>query len=248
MLAKQRRFRCVAIGDKRGDLEFARLRRIFSDQVRDITEIDKEISNVDQTRSGVRAEPSDLDAAAFVSDRVDRIDKIFVARYEYRRVVTSGERQHIHGDLYVEIRLSRAVVERFQLLLDDAETVSPHPQEKSLLTFSAYIDASVKEGAKEPAVSEQDTEQLVVIDIDVMKPGRVEKIVAVNENGNPAAVAEFPRRTSGRLELHCSDPQIMSGLPLRCSYKLLSDMLRILIFLKSLSVSKWIEKSSDLRW
>lgn len=66
-----------------------------------------------------------------------------------------------------------------------------------------------------------------------MKPGRVEKVVAVNENSDPAAVAEFPRRTSGRLELHCSDPQILSGLRLRCSYKLLSDMLRILKFLKA---------------
>ena len=40
-----------------------------------------------------------------------------------------------------------------------------------------------------------------------MEPRRVEEIVAVNEYGNAAAVAEFPRRTGGRLELHYVDPK-----------------------------------------
>ena len=202
MAAEDRRFRGVAIRHERRYFELARLRRIFADQIGDVAKIDKEIGNVDQTRSRVRTEARNLNAAAFVSDGVDRVDEIFVAGDEYGSVVSAREREHIHRDLYIEIRFPRAVVEGLQLFLHDAKTVSPHPQKKALLTFGTDIHASVKERAKKAAVSEQDAEQLVVINIDVMKPGRVEKIVAVNKYGNPASVAEFPRRACGRLELH----------------------------------------------
>ena len=63
-----------------------------------------------------------------------------------------------------------------------------------------------------------------------MKPGRVEKIIAVNKNGNPATMAEFSRRTCGRLELHCNVPQNFPGLTLRCSYKLFVGRVTDLIF------------------
>ena len=64
----------------------------------------------------------------------------------------------------------------------------------------ACVDAGVEEGAQKASVAEKDAEQLVVIDIDRVKACRVEKIVTVDKNGDPAPMSEFPGRAGSRLK------------------------------------------------
>ena len=49
----------------------------------------------------------------------------------------------VHRNLDVEVRLSRAVIEGLELFLNDAESVTPHPEKKALLPLGANIDAGV---------------------------------------------------------------------------------------------------------
>jgi hypothetical protein len=71
-----------------------------------------------------------------------------------------------------------------------------------LLALGPGVDAGIKERPEQSPVAEQNPQELVVIDIDVVEPGRVEQIVAVNENGDASAMPELPRRACGRIKLH----------------------------------------------
>jgi hypothetical protein len=71
-----------------------------------------------------------------------------------------------------------------------------------LLTFSSRIHSRVKERTKQPPIAEQDPQKLVVIDVDRVKARRMEKVVAVDENGDTSPVSKLPGRTGGRLKLH----------------------------------------------
>src|SRR5687768_7192249 len=189
------------------DLELARLRHILADEVSDLTQVDEERRDVDQARRGVRAETRHLDTTALVRDGVHGIHEILVAGDEHRRVISPGEAEHIHGDLHIEVSLTRSVVEGLQFLLHDPKAVAAHPEQKTLLALCPGVDSRIKERAEEPAIPHQDAEQLVVIDVYVMKTRRVEEVVTIDEDGDTAAMAELPRRTGSRLELHCVDPK-----------------------------------------
>ncbi len=182
------------------------LRRVLAHEFGDVAEVDEEIGDVDQARRRVRSEPGDLDAAALVGDGIDRVNEILVAGHEYCRIIASRERQHIDRYLDVEVRLPGPVVKGLELLLHDAKAVPAHPEQETLLAFGAGIDAGVEERAQKPAVAEKDAQQLVVIDIDVMKARGVEQIVAVNENGDTSAMPKLPRRAGSRIKLHCIFP------------------------------------------
>ena len=98
--------------------------------------------------------PDDFDAATFVSHGVYRIDKVFVAGNEHRCVITASQRKHINRDFHVEVGFSGAVVKSLELLLDYAKAVAPHPQQESLLSLSAGIDAGIKESPKQAAIAQ----------------------------------------------------------------------------------------------
>src|SRR6476660_2812972 len=121
----------------------------------ELTEIDEIVSDVDQLGRSVGAKAGDLHAAAFIGDGVHRVNKIFVTRNEHRGVVTARQRQHVNRDFNVEISFSRAVVERLQFFLNHAETVTTHPEQKTLLAFSADINARVEKRSQEATVAEQ---------------------------------------------------------------------------------------------
>jgi len=71
-----------------------------------------------------------------------------------------------------------------------------------LLAFRTRVYPCIKERAKQPSIAEQQPQELVVIDIDIMKTGRVEKVVAVDKDGYPPAMAKLPGRTRRGVELH----------------------------------------------
>jgi hypothetical protein len=91
--------------------------------------------------------------------------------------------------------------------LHHAKSVATHPKQKTLLPLSPDVNAGVKEGTQQSAVAEQNAEQLVVINVDVMKPGCVKQIVSVNENGYTATMPKLPGRACSRIELHFDVPQ-----------------------------------------
>jgi hypothetical protein len=72
--------------------------------------------------------------------------------------------------------------------LDYTKTIPAHPQKKTLLTFRADIDARVKESPQQPPVAQKDSQQLVVVDVDVVETSCMKKIVTVDKNCDPAAM------------------------------------------------------------
>src|SRR5205085_7242288 len=87
------------------------------------------------------------------------------------------------------------------LLLYDPKTVTSHPQEKTLLTFGADVDTRVEKSPQQPSIAQKHAQQFVVVDIDIMKPRRVEKIVTVDKNCDPSAMTELPGNIIGRIEI-----------------------------------------------
>lgn len=81
-----------------------------------------------------------------------------------------------------------------------------------MLTLSADINAGVKKRPQQPAVAQQQTQQLIVIDVDIVKSGGVKQIVAVNKNGDAATMSKLPRRSCSRVKLHFVLPQTTSIL------------------------------------
>src|SRR5436190_19230337 len=114
-------------------VRFVRVNKVFPHFIRNLAQIDEAISDVDQLWCGVRSEPGNLNATSLVSDRVDRINEIFIARDKHGRVVTAGEREHIDRNLDIEICLARAIVKSLQLFLHDAKSIASHPKQKALL-------------------------------------------------------------------------------------------------------------------
>src|SRR5687768_192753 len=158
------------------------VRDLLAHFVGDLAEIDKVVSHVDQLWRGVRSEAGNLHATAFVRHGIHRVNKILVTRHEHCRVVTTGKGQHVYGDLDVEICFPGAVVKGFQFFLNHAETITSHPEQKSLLTLGADVDTGVEERSQKPSIAKQHPQEFVVIDIDVMEPRRMKKIVTVNKN------------------------------------------------------------------
>src|SRR5438309_6736169 len=126
----------------------ARVNKVLANLVGNLAEIDEAVADVDQLWRSVGSESGNLDATAFVSDGVDGIDEVFIARNQHRGIVATGQRKHVDGDLNIEVCFARAVVECLQLFLHDAKTIAPHPKQKSLLTFRAGINSGVKESTK----------------------------------------------------------------------------------------------------
>jgi hypothetical protein len=148
-------------------LEEARraVRKFFAHLFGNIAEINKVVCHVNQLRRGVGTKARDFDATTFVCDSVDGIDEIFVARDEHRRVVATGETEHVDSNLNVEICFARAVVKSFQFFVYDAKTVAAHPEQKALLPLSSYVHACVKESAQQTTVAQQDAQKFVVINV-----------------------------------------------------------------------------------
>jgi hypothetical protein len=92
--------------------------------------------------------------------------------------------------------------------LNHAEPVTPHPQQKALLTLRTCIDAGIKESAEQPAVAQQKAEELIVVNVYRVKPCSVEEIVSVDKNGNAPAMSKLPGRSCPRIELHFIKPSI----------------------------------------
>jgi hypothetical protein len=92
--------------------------------------------------------------------------------------------------------------------LNHAEPITPHPQQKALLTLRTRIDSCIKERAKQPAVAQQKAEELIVVNVYRVKPSSVEEIVSVNKNGNATAMSKLPGRRCPRIELHFIKPSI----------------------------------------
>src|SRR6266568_4133018 len=82
---------------------------------------------------------------------------------------------------------------RFQLDTPYRQRHLPHPQQKSLLSLGAGINAGVKESAKQSAVTQECSQQFIVINVDVMKSRRVKKIVTVDKDCHFAAMTELQR-------------------------------------------------------
>src|SRR3712207_7243101 len=194
--AGARVWRAVVVVSVRGLLVFlrvvlvvaVRVRGLFANLVGYLAEVYEVVGHVYQLRRGVRAEARDLDAAALLGDGVDCVDEVLVARDEHGSVVAPGEREHVDGDLYVEVRLARPVVEGLQFFVYDAEAVATHPEEEALLALGADVHAGVEEGAQKPPVAQENAKELVVVYVYVVEPRRVEKVVAVDENRHPASV------------------------------------------------------------
>ena len=68
-------------------------------------------------RCRVGSESGNLYAASLVRYCVYCIDKVFITRHKYCSVVTAGERQHVDGDLNIEIAFS-AVIKRLSVLFE----------------------------------------------------------------------------------------------------------------------------------
>jgi hypothetical protein len=92
--------------------------------------------------------------------------------------------------------------------LNDAETVPAHPQKEPLLAFSTCVNAGIEKRPQQPAVAQQNAEQLVVIYVDRVEARGVEKIISVNKDRNATTMSKFPGRTRSRVKLHCLDPLI----------------------------------------
>jgi hypothetical protein len=75
-----------------------------------------------------------------------------------------------------------------------------------LLAFSTGIDARIEKRAKETPIAEKYAKELIVIDVDVMKPRGVKEIITVDKNSDAAAMSEFPGRAGGGVKLHFGDP------------------------------------------
>jgi hypothetical protein len=56
------------------------------------------------------------------------------------------------------------------------------------LAFGAYVDAGVEEGPQQASITQQNTEQFVVVDVDVVKACGMKKIVTVYENCDSSAM------------------------------------------------------------
>src|SRR5918993_939490 len=133
------------------------VRNLFADFVCNLAKVYEVTGNVNHLRRGVGAKARHFDAATLVGDGIDGVNEILITGDEHGCIVASGQRKHVHGDLNIEIRFARAVVKGLQFFLHDAETVAPHPEQKTLLTFSADINAGVEESSEQAAIAEQDT-------------------------------------------------------------------------------------------
>src|SRR5215213_11453545 len=168
------------------------VRNLLTHFVCDLAEVDEVIRNVDQLGRGIRTETGNLHAATLVSNSVYCVHKIFIAGDEYCRVITAGQRQHVYCNLNVKVRLSCAVIESLQLFLNDPKTVATHPQEKPLLSLGAHVYARVEEGPQQTSIAQQHTEQFVVVDVDIVKTGGMEKIITVYEYCYSTAMTQLP--------------------------------------------------------
>ena len=59
-------------------------------------------------------------------------------------------------------------------------------------TFRADIDTRVEEGPQQPAIAQKHAQQFVVVNVDVVKPRSVEKIITVDKNCDPSAMTKLP--------------------------------------------------------
>src|SRR5206468_12737880 len=118
---------------------------VLAHSLGNLAQVNKAIGHIDQLGSRVGAKAGNLNATAFVRDCVNGIDEVFIAGYEHGRVVAAGQRQHVHGNLHIEVGFARAVVESLEFLLHDAKTVAAHPKQKTLLASSARASAGKKE-------------------------------------------------------------------------------------------------------
>jgi hypothetical protein len=76
--------------------------------------------------------------------------------------------------------------------LDNAKAVAPHPEQETLLSFCADVDARVEKRPQQPTVSQQHAQEFIVVDIDVVEARGMKQVIPVNENCHSAAVAELP--------------------------------------------------------
>src|SRR5205085_8854204 len=136
--------------NKRRHFVISRLACVLTDKICNLSQINKKIGNVNEPRSSIRPEPGHFYAAALVRDGIDRVDKVFIAGDEHRRIITASEAEHVHGYLNIQIRFACTVVEGLELLLNDTEAISAHPKQKSLLSFCTRIDTGIEKCAKQP--------------------------------------------------------------------------------------------------
>ena len=165
---------------------------VFPDELSYLTEIDEEVRDIDQSRRCVGAESRDLDTTSLVCHRVKGIDEVLITRHENRSVVSTGETEHVHCNLYVKIRLPSSIVKSLEFFLDDAKSVTTHPKKKTLLPLCSGVDARVEESAKQSSITEQNLQQFVVIDVYVVEARGMEEIIAINEDGDSSAMPELP--------------------------------------------------------
>src|SRR3989442_1324243 len=76
---------------------------VLANSLGNFAEINEAIGHVDQLRRRVGAKARNLDPTAFVRDGVNSIDEVFIAGYEHGRVVAAGKRQHVYGNLHIEV-------------------------------------------------------------------------------------------------------------------------------------------------
>jgi hypothetical protein len=75
-----------------------------------------------------------------------------------------------------------------------------------LLAFRARVNSGVKKSAKQATVAQKNAQKFIIINIYIVKPRRVKKIIAVNKNCHATAMPKLPRRISGRVKLHFKYP------------------------------------------
>jgi hypothetical protein len=89
--------------------------------------------------------------------------------------------------------------------VDDAEAVAAHPEEEALLALGGHVHARVEEGAQQAPVAQKDAQELVVVDVYVVEPRRVEKVVAVNEYRYSASVTQLPGDVVSGIIIHAKN-------------------------------------------
>src|ERR1700687_4306222 len=120
----------------------------------------------------------------------------------------TGKREHVDGDLDIEICLASAIIKGLQFLLNHPKTVAAHPEQEPLLSFRSHVDTGIKECSQQTSVAQQHTQQFIVVNVDVVKARCMKKIVTVDENRDSAAMAQLPGNVVGRIKII----HVMTGL------------------------------------
>jgi hypothetical protein len=76
--------------------------------------------------------------------------------------------------------------------LNNAKAIASHPEQEALLSFCADIDAGVEKSPEQSPVSQQNSQEFVVVDIDIVEPSGVKQIVTIDKNRHSATVSELP--------------------------------------------------------